>query len=170
MSHHTPLACIPLPLETRARLSVSHNADSVPPQPTTFHVTINHTNPIPIYCAQAKHCATGMVAVINGGANGQTLDEYKKLAANFNAAGVAPAQQPFGGVNAPLQSSDSGSSSSSSSSSAGGGSPTPSTTTPGGTTNTTPTPTPSKSGNAAAGLAAAPVAGLLAAAAGVLFV
>ncbi|KAK3897349.1 hypothetical protein C8A05DRAFT_39102 [Staphylotrichum tortipilum] len=154
-----------------------------------FRVTVSHTNPVPIYCAQntGQHCRNGMVAVINP-SEAQTLESYASLARSAGNA-VAPPGGPFGGVVAPasnpggmgVSSSSSAASStahSSSSSSASGGSTSaaqtttvttpPASSTTGGSATTT-TSKPSGTGNAAAGVAV-PVAGLVAVAVGAFFV
>jgi len=92
----------------------------------------NASVPIWFYCPQAKHCAAGMVGVVNPTVT-KTLDLYKAGAATFGKAGVLPADNAaFGGT---VQSSASSSTSSPS--------PSPSTTS---------TTSPSGYGNAASGL------------------
>ncbi|OCK81858.1 Cupredoxin, partial [Lepidopterella palustris CBS 459.81] len=75
-------------------------ATSSSPGPQTFTITITDTNPIWFYCSQtvpADHCAIGMVGVINPPTSGSnTLDAYKKAAANVQSSGVQPSAQ--GGV------------------------------------------------------------------------
>ncbi|GAB1319404.1 hypothetical protein MFIFM68171_09614 [Madurella fahalii] len=142
-----------------------------------FRVTITHDNPVPIYCSQnnGQHCKNGMVAVINPRDSGsQTLNAYRRLASEAGNA-TSPSGGHFGGEIVQV----------------GGGQGTQtsiefstSVTTvtghvPGETTS--PTTTRTQTGTAAtttgtteptngAGLAAAPVAGLLVAAAAAVFV
>ncbi|KAH8900768.1 Cupredoxin, partial [Thozetella sp. PMI_491] len=56
-------------------------AGSIP----TYTIQINNTTPIWIYCAQAKHCESGMAMVINENTATnatRSLDNYKALAAD----------------------------------------------------------------------------------------
>ena len=54
------------------------NANATGAKPT-FSVAIKNTNPITVYCAQAIHCQSGMVMVINPTASVRTLP-YASLA------------------------------------------------------------------------------------------
>ena len=164
-------------------------------QSQVFRVTVSHTNPEPIYCAQntGQHCKNGMVAIINPSGS-LTLDAYSALARNAGNA-LVPATGAFGGQAAPNQSASSSGAGSSSSSGAGvstttttqtgsftttatatetqtggggGGGGASSTQTQSATT-TSSTGKPSGTGNAAAGVAV-PVAGLVAVAVGAFFV
>ncbi|SPQ25555.1 16b25aa2-a6c8-4ff8-a8c7-ce1631159e3c [Thermothielavioides terrestris] len=95
-----------------------------------FHVTVSHTNPVPIYCSQntGQHCKNGMVAVINPDTSGNsdmTLQAYKSLASQAGNA-ISPPGGVFGGQVAPNPNANSSSSASASapsttSSSSGGG-------------------------------------------------
>jgi len=87
------------------------------PATDVFTVTINSTDPIYIYCAQAQHCQNGMVMTINGPSGGNTLDAYRTAA---KAAGnsTKPASIQGGILAAPSNSSTSASGSGSSTASA----------------------------------------------------
>jgi hypothetical protein len=54
-------------------------------QGSVFQVTVNSTKPVWFYCGQAKHCESGMVAVINEPASGNTLAAYAAKAKNVTA-------------------------------------------------------------------------------------
>ncbi|KAL2022870.1 hypothetical protein VTK56DRAFT_4401 [Thermocarpiscus australiensis] len=146
-------------------------ANTVNPQ--VFRVTVNHTNPVPIYCAQnvGQHCKNGMVGVINPAASGQmTLDAYAALARGAGNA-VSPPQGPFGGVVAQnaAANSTSGTATTTATATGGGGAGGGETTSTATGTATGATATHTGGANPAAG-AAAPVAGLVAAVLGMFFV
>jgi hypothetical protein len=169
-----------------------------PQQSQVFHVTVSHTNPVPIYCSQnnGQHCKNGMVAVINPDTSGNsdmTLQAYKSLASQAGNA-ISPPGGVFGGQVAPNPNANSSSSASASapsttSSSSGGGAggygggsgsdsgsgqttaaPSASGAAAGGSPTTTGASASPSSTNAAAVATGAPIAGLLAAAVGALFV
>ncbi|EFQ97675.1 hypothetical protein MGYG_00715 [Nannizzia gypsea CBS 118893] len=54
-----------------------------------FSVNITSTDPIWLYCSVSKHCAKGMVAVINAPSSGNTIEAYKEA-----AAGAGNGQSP----------------------------------------------------------------------------
>ncbi|AEO66437.1 uncharacterized protein THITE_2114550 [Thermothielavioides terrestris NRRL 8126] len=169
-----------------------------PQQSQVFHVTVSHTNPVPIYCSQntGQHCKNGMVAVINPDTSGNsdmTLQAYKSLASQAGNA-ISPPGGVFGGQVAPNPNANSSSSASASapsttSSSGGAGAggyggdsgsgsgsgqttaaPSASGAAAGGSPTTTGASASPSSTNAAAVATGAPIAGLLAAAVGALFV
>lgn len=80
----------------------------------TYTIQINNTAPLWLYCAQGRHCGSGMAMVINAPATNpnRTLASYKALAAQ--AQTILPGGGATGGQGG---STDSGS---------GGGTPTPS--------------------------------------------
>jgi len=119
---------------------VAANAEDRP----TWTVQINNTNPIWLYCSQADHCQSGMVAVINPPSSGaRTLASYKSAAASESSNQSPPAVRggvvgTTGGSSAKSSSSASGSSSSGSSATSASSSPstTPSTKSSAGSANT----------------------------------
>ncbi|TQV92680.1 hypothetical protein V2A60_009148 [Cordyceps javanica] len=50
---------------------------------STFMVSVNSTEPMYLYCSAAKHCQSGMAAVVNG--DKAALDTYKEAAAKATA-------------------------------------------------------------------------------------
>ncbi|OAA57575.1 Cupredoxin [Niveomyces insectorum RCEF 264] len=61
-------------------VAASANTGSVP----TYTIMINNTNPIWVYCAQAKHCENGMSMVINE----NTAANSSRSLTNYKAAAV----------------------------------------------------------------------------------
>jgi len=54
--------------------------------PKEFMYTVtNASKPIWFYCTQGKHCQAGMVGVINGPAQGNTIEKFKEAAKNASA-------------------------------------------------------------------------------------
>lgn len=77
-------------------VDASSNSTTIP----TFTITVNGTGPEWFYCAQAKHCQSGMVFAINPTA-AKTLDGFKANCANATEnivpnqnSQVAPAPAP----------------------------------------------------------------------------
>ncbi|KAK4126388.1 hypothetical protein N657DRAFT_306655, partial [Parathielavia appendiculata] len=145
-----------------------------------FRVTINHANPMPIYCSQnnGQHCKNGMVAVINPAHDGSmTLDAYAALARNAGNA-TSPQGGVFGGVVAQNEAATSTSPSASTTTAtttetqAQSQPETTATTTTTGATGTgaSATTTATNTPTAAAAGLAVPVAGLMAVAVGAFFV
>jgi plastocyanin len=67
----------------------------------SFTVAIQNTNPVTVYCAQAIHCQSGMVMVINPTTSGATsLQQYQALSAKAKAN--TPAKAVNGGTLANL--------------------------------------------------------------------
>ncbi|KIM93277.1 hypothetical protein OIDMADRAFT_61774 [Oidiodendron maius Zn] len=66
------------------------------PNPTTFTITINDTNPIWYFCLFPGHCQAGMVGVINPPSNtSETLAIFRANAADTSKS-TSPAQQQGG--------------------------------------------------------------------------
>ncbi|KAK4233395.1 hypothetical protein C8A03DRAFT_19534, partial [Achaetomium macrosporum] len=147
--------------------------------PQVFRVTINHINPMPIYCSQnnGQHCKNGIVAVINLAHEGdRSFDAYAALARN--AGNATSPQSVFGGVvaqNEALTSSVSAMATTATTQTVASTTETQTTTqtgvtiTTGTATGTATTTRPAATGNVAAGVAV-PVAGLVAVAVGAFFV
>jgi len=57
----------------------------------TFTVPVNDTKPIWVYCAQANHCASGMVFAINAPTTGNTFQAFRA-----NAMGATSSLTPSG--------------------------------------------------------------------------
>jgi len=87
------------------------------PSPDVFTVTVNSTDPIYIYCAQANHCMLGMSMVINSPSSGNTIDAYR-LAAAKTGNGTKPASIEGGILAVPSSGSGSASSTAGASASA----------------------------------------------------
>ncbi|MCJ1456728.1 hypothetical protein MMC28_007092 [Mycoblastus sanguinarius] len=58
--------------------------------PTTFAVTVNATTPLWFYCAQGKHCESGMSMVVNQPNTNSTLTAYQAAAAKLNTTVIPP--------------------------------------------------------------------------------
>jgi len=85
--------CKPSGLFNSGFVPVANNTNTSP----TFSVPITNTNPITVYCAQAIHCQSGMVMVINPTTSGATsLAAYQQLTAG--ATTNTPAKAVNGGV------------------------------------------------------------------------
>ncbi|PNP60496.1 hypothetical protein THARTR1_00520 [Trichoderma harzianum] len=108
------------------------------PNPNSFTITINDTNPVWFYCGFPGHCQAGMVGVINVSSNrSETLDIFKSNAANA-AKSTTPKQQQGGVIGAFVNPSSASTASTASTASATGGSP---------VTQTSSGPVPSQTGN-----------------------
>jgi len=85
--------CKPSGLFNSGFVPVANNTNTLP----TFSVAVTNTNPITVYCAQAIHCQSGMVMVINPTTSGATsLAAYQQLSAG--ATTNTPAKAVNGGV------------------------------------------------------------------------
>lgn len=70
-------------------------------QVPVYTIMINNTNPMWLYCAQAKHCQNGMVMVINENTaanSSRSLANYRQLASSV-AQSTVPGQAPATGGN-----------------------------------------------------------------------
>jgi plastocyanin len=86
---------------------------------TEFMFTVkNASQPVWFYCTQGKHCQGGMVGVINGPSQGNTIERFKQAAANASNNTTPSSVAGFGGM---LM--ENGSMSSGNGSGAGGSSP-----------------------------------------------
>ncbi|KAL6692033.1 Cupredoxin [Trichoderma pleuroticola] len=93
------------------------------PNPNSFTITINDTNPVWFYCGFPGHCQAGMVGVINVSSNrSETLDIFKSNAANA-ARSTTPKQQQGGVIGAFVNPSSASTASTASTAGATGGSP-----------------------------------------------
>ncbi|KAL1882327.1 hypothetical protein VTK73DRAFT_1886 [Phialemonium thermophilum] len=78
----------------------------------TFSIQINDTKPIWIYCAQAKHCESGMVMVINENTaanSSRSLENFKSAAAKATTVVPGSADSGSGSGSSSGSGSDSGS-------------------------------------------------------------
>lgn len=66
---------------------------------STYTVPITDTKPIWVYCAQGKHCESGMVMVVNEAAgSNKTLAAYKQLAASASTTVPSGTNTTTGGT------------------------------------------------------------------------
>jgi plastocyanin len=117
------------------------------PNPNSFTITINDTNPIWFYCAFPGHCQAGMVGVINQSPSdsSKTLDNFRAAAANTSKSTTPPQQQ--GGVIGPFVAATNGTESSTSTSTASSASSTTEASPSGSSPATTPSGAPTPSSN-----------------------
>ncbi|KLU91589.1 hypothetical protein MAPG_10107 [Magnaporthiopsis poae ATCC 64411] len=124
-------------------------------QVPVYTIMINNTNPMWLYCAQAKHCQNGMVMVINentGANSSRSLANYRKLAstvAQSTVPGQAPGTGNGGGATTPGSGTGGGNGGATPGSGTGGGSggATPGGATPGGSTPGQTTGSPTAAGS-----------------------
>lgn len=56
----------------------------------TYTVPVNDTKPVWVYCAQANHCASGMVFAVNAATTGNTFDAFRAKAMGSSSSSVPP--------------------------------------------------------------------------------